>query len=423
MVKIFTLLVAMVAATAINSFGQSGFRTYVPNTNLANDWNCSDSAQPEHCTRVLSKHDTAWNFAGTLFNNSELWRRFQEDNPDKTSVTTNEKGEPILIWKEGITVRIRKSDLDAMQSGLIPADQPANPVPVTVQIVTDSSWFSLPWVLLWAIPLAAFALWLIFQGLAALGNLGRSRRRSQGRPAEFGPGFRPETIGYLLNQPPTQVQVMDLYTRLMPNGFDFIYEVIVERGKFLTQYADGEDRLATAKHDRIYFGGKIAADGNIEEVVPAWQMCFNPLARLDREAAEVLLASSPSFGESILRHTRMGMTAPPWGAVETFWRNQVQASMQRTVEAPKAAPVIEDAPVTPIELTPEGLKLRGTIKLPGGATLDPGNNVVTQGDLSTLEFGSVSLHIGEKPRSFDSKGDVARSNQVVDDHTDDAAAS
>ncbi len=385
---IFTVAIGM-AITAINVFGQSDPFT---------GWNCTSVAtNGGYCTRTLAANDIGWNFAGTLFNDNRLWTRFVDDNPDKVKVFER-NGKTILQWREGEEIRIRRTDLAAIANGT--ATMPAAPATVGVEIVAAESWWQSPWSLVYYLVGLLTLSALAILAMLALAALERFRRSSANRPADIGPGFRPTDARTMFNMPPRTREVVNHYgSTLMPGGFDVIYQVTVENGTFPTRYSDGRDRTAFANGDNLLFGVKLDEQGNIEQVVPAWQMCFNPLARLTAESAQQLLQSNPTFANPTVLHTRKGKTAPAWEAVEAFWRNTVQVVAQPATEevaadqTAAANPVAADSLNSVVNLTEQGLMLKGRINLPDGMTLDTGDQFVSMTGLGTLQKDGTTITV------------------------------
>lgn len=348
-------------------------------------WNCNDAAVPGFCTRTLQRGDIAWDWAGRLFNDTQLWRRFQEDNPEKTRVFER-GGKTILQWSEGTTVRIRYGDLKAIAEGTTVVPEVPKTVGTEVA-VTEYPW----WLLLLAI-LAAAALALL--ALAAY-------RWSQGyrsSPAYLGPPQRRRDGRWVLNLEPYRGETERAFAnRIMTSGrWDQIYRVTAS-GIFPTRYGDGIDRNAAARGETMYVGVAYAEDGSIAEARMAWAACLNESAQINARNARTIFNSNPTFSNATLLSN--GNKRPNnWVLVERYLRAQFATAMQQdtvgdTAQQPEPVQQNGTAASHTASMTGDGLRVFGRIPLANGGFLETGDEGAKVLGTHTLDFNGMVIEI------------------------------
>jgi|GEM_PF-6101235 len=387
------------------------FLTFGQGTQPAPDayagWDCSKAASSGFCTRTLNRGDTGWDFASEIYGNAALWQRFVEDNPGQTVVKEGSLG-PILLWREGVTVRIRNLDLAKLQDGLAPLERTA---PVTVQVITQepvpaSSGFGWGSTLLARVFLIALAV-TILGAFMLFRRHNANQRARQMRPADAGPPFRPTDARSILGMQPTNRQAINFVEGIQP-GTDFLYKVEVRGGAIPTTYADGMVRTALPHGDHLYVGGKVNAQGQITEVVAAWAMCLNRIAQLTPQDAQRVLDSGMTFWNPELIRQRPGTILPSWQAVENFLRNSLAELAATAQPATAAEAVTADAAVADdtaatgdVTVVPTGLTVlpNGAFKYVGEIPIAGGGMIVTsEAGVTISRQGSIMLPSGDEIR-------------------------
>ncbi len=380
-------------------------------------WNCNDpSAEPGFCTRTLSKSETAWDFAGTLFNNHSLWNRFVEDNPDKTIVRKDAKGNPILIWKEGATVRIRKTDLTNIQNGTVVPDAKA-PVTVTIQ---EESWWAFPGIfgpialiVLTFLAGLAFAYWLIRR-------LTRSARlRENPRDPEFFGRPMRSDFDHTLNVAPTRREMQRTLSRVRESGGGIHQRPFTRRKRTISaritlpegatvpvEFRNGTFD-ARPINNLAYFDIYHDGEGAIVNLVGAFSRCSNGLLLGSMTPAELARFAQATLTDAKVIVEDPNLPAFSLDAVHAFLRGLAssEAPAQETQSATtEAAPTGEAAQTQPAQDSSQALSQQeihfgrdgwvirgGKINLAGGAKLD----LTEGGEVSIKPDGKAS--VGDLP--------------------------
>ena len=385
-------------------------------------WNCADATEPDYCTRTLVVADTGWGFAGQLFNNGFLWKQFVDDNPDKTKVKgTADK--PILVWKVGDKIRVRKSALSAIASGTVKADT-ATPPPVTVQLNTVDE--GLPWwVYTVLIPFSAFGL-LVAIAIAVVGAyLGnRNSKRQQETPLDPDSGQPMRgRVPHFLRIEPTVRDITATSNRLRTSGASLTGErnhgdlrriiraslTIAESARIITEFRDG-NRQTRPDNSDVFLSVYYTREGNvtrIADIAMGFAFCDNgALMNLLSAAEKQLFCSSAVFSNP--RVIWEGSNAPqPFNFEDVVQFLRAQAAQQTeqaaaAETAPVAAPApVENAPAATVQpVAPQmqysmegGLTIvGGVIDLGNGAKLDlTGGGTVNVNRQGQMDINGIPL--------------------------------
>lgn len=357
MKKIIVLtIVILTLATATISFAQgvdAGVDKYA-------GWDCSNAATTGYCTRKITKGDTAWQFAGVLFNNNELWTRFKDDNPDKTKVT-GPANAPILLWDVNQEIRIRRDDLTAIVEGK--AAVAPNPVPVTIQfveppiVIQERSWGLLEYLMI-----PAAILGLLATMVVAYLCLRYAWNRDH-NPAYLGPPQGPRDLNYFLGlDQPMHVVQQQFNNRIMPMGNNQIWTVNLT-GQIGLEYGDGANRLIDAENMPIFVAVRYAreADANgvrqIEDVRIANRTCMNAENRYAYATTDANQTAWVFSNATIVSDHTGDNNLRNWQPIEDFIHNRRREEFDRlrnqtTQTQPTTTATEVEAPPISEEVTP-----------------------------------------------------------------------
>lgn len=359
----FCAIVMALGIFTAASFAQPGVR----GREAIDDWNCSDAALPDYCTKVLEKGDYAWTFAESLYGDPQKWERFAEDNPTARVIKTS-KGIK-LMWEAGTKVRILKSDFYALGGKPSPSPTPnqsADDSDATLEWIGGliADYWGLILVVGIIVALVVIALVALYrQYEKAEKRRERILQENPQDPVHSGETMRFDPDATLFHSPVNDDELIETISRLREssglNDTNYRRRIIKvtltvpEGTSVLTEFRDGPRPTRPLGND-VFLSVSYGEDGSVTDVVGAFDFCLNGLLlnRMSREELATFARTATWTNPRV--HLDLS-TAPPyaWEPILAFLQG---------MGAPAAGSNGHQPGMT---LTTEGIFFSGEIDLGG----------------------------------------------------------